>query len=185
VNALHSARSGMASCARRMSNMKRIPKHLLSALVVCALAGACDKAEEKKADDKKAEPTAADKEVEERLAKKRAEREAAEKAAAEKVEAIKALAVLPEKMPKDLEEACNAVATAQDEFMKRNFDGEGLAKWEQAKGTQMGMLKTGCIKAQSLELAACQTNAMNNAPADFKKDLPDILSACMEKFGGG
>lgn len=165
-----------------MLMLQRNTKLLLSSLLLCTLVVACDKAEEKKAETKD-EPSAADKEVEERLAKKRAEREAAEKAAAEKVEAIKALAALPEEMPKNLEAACDGVAAAQDEFMKRNFDGEGLAKWEEAKGTQMGMLKTGCVKAQSIEIAACQINAMNNAPPEFKKDLPDLLSACMDKFG--
>ena len=42
---------------------------------------------------------------------------------------------------------------------------------------------TGCIKSGNIEVAACQINAMNNAPADFKKDLPDVLKACIEKFG--
>lgn len=166
-----------------MANLERISKLLLSSILLCTCVTACDKAGDKKDEKKAEEPSAADKEVEERLAKKRAEREAAEKAAAEKVEAIKALAVLPAEMPKDLEAACNGVATAQDEFMKRNFDGEGLQKWEEAKGTQMGMMKTSCIKAQSIEIAACQTNAMNTAPTEFKKDLPDILSACIDKFG--
>jgi hypothetical protein len=156
---------------------------LLCSVCLCTGLAACDKPEEKK-DEKKDEPTEADKEVAERLAKKRAEREAAEKALVEKAAAIQALAVLPDPMPKDLAAACDAAAKAQDEFMMRNFEGEGLAKWNEAKGTQLGMVKTSCAKAQSIEIPACQANAMNNAPPEFKKDLPDILKACMDKFGG-
>ena len=167
-----------------MLHLKPTSKLLLSALLLCAALPACDKKEEKK-DDAKEEKSEADKELEERLAKKRAEREAEEKAKEDKANAIKALAVLPEEMPKKLEAACDGVAQAQDEFMKKHYDGEGLQRWEEAKGTQMGMLKTNCIKAGNIEIAACQINAMNNAPGEYKKDLPDILAACIEKFSAG
>lgn len=150
---------------------------------MCALLPACDKKEDKK-DDKKEEKSDADKELEERLAKKRAAREAEAKAKQDKADAIKALAALPEEMPKDITEACEAVAAAQDEFMKRNFEGEGLARWEEAKGSQLGMVKTSCAKKGSVEIAACQVVAMNNAPPEFAKNLPDILAACIEKFSG-
>jgi hypothetical protein len=183
----------MACWSESMLNLKRTEscclrptaglRALLCSTLLCAGLLACDKPEETTG-EKKAEPTEADKEVADRVAKKRAEREAAEKAAADKVIAIQALAVLPEKMPKDLKAACEAAATAQDEFMMRNFEGEGLAKWNEAKGTQLGMVKTSCAKAQSIEIPACQANAMNNAPADFKKDLPELLKACIDKFGG-
>lgn len=172
-----------------MANLNRTEtwRALLCSFLLCTGLAACDKPEEKK-DDKKAEPTEADKEVAERLAKKRADREAAEKALVDKAAAIQALAVLPETMPKDLAAACDAAAKAQDEFMMRNFEGEGLAKWNEAKGTQLGLVKTSCAKGQSIEIPACQANAMNNAPPEMKKDLPDLLKACMDKFsteGGG
>lgn len=156
---------------------------LLCSVALCTGLAACDKPEEKK-DDKKDEPSEADKEVAARLAKKRADREAAEKALVEKAAAIQALAVLPDPMPKDLAAACDAAATAQDEFMMRNFEGEGLAKWNEAKGTQLGIVKSSCAAAQNIEVPACQANAMNTAPPEFKKDLPDLLKACMDKFGG-
>lgn len=166
-------------------NRERRSKLILSSLLICALAPACDKKDDaKKEDDKKsAEKTADEKELEERLAAKRAAREAEEKAAEDKANAIKALAALPEEMPKDLEAACKGVAEAQDAFMKKHYDGEGLQRWEEAKGTQMGMLEANCKKAGSIEIAACQVNAMNNAPGDYKKDLPDLLRACIDKFG--
>jgi hypothetical protein len=162
---------------------KRTAKLILSSFLLCALLPACDKKEEKK-EDKKEEKTEADKEVEERLAKKRAERAAAEEAAKKEQEDILALATLPEEMPKDLEAACDAAATAQDEFMKKHYEGEALAKWEGAKSSQLQMMKATCAKAQSIEIPACQANAMNNAPAELKKKLPDLLKACIDKFGG-
>ncbi|PRP91437.1 hypothetical protein ENSA5_55540 [Enhygromyxa salina] len=165
-----------------MQNLKRTSKLLLSSFLLCALLPACDKKEEKRDDKAAEEKSEADKELEARLAKKRADRAAEAKALEDKANAIKALATLPEEMPKDLEAACDGVATAQDEFMKKHYDGEGLKRWEEAKGTQMGMLKAGCVKAQSIDIAACQANAMNNAPGEYKKDLPDILAACIEKF---
>ena len=162
-----------------MPNLKHTSKLILSSFLLCALLPACDKKEEKK-DDKAEEKSDADKELEERLAKKRADRAAAEKAVTDKAAAIKALAALPEEMPKDLETACAGVATAQDEFMQKHYDGEGLTRWNEAKDGQLGMLKTSCIKAGSIEIPACQAVAMGNAPAEFKKDLPDILAACIE-----
>lgn len=175
----------MACSGHSMLHLKRTSKLILSSFLLCALLPACDKKEEVKADDKAVEKTADEKELEERLAKKKADRAAEEKAVADKAAAIKALAVLPEELPKDIEVACAGVATAQDEFMKKHYDGEGLTRWEEAKESQLGMIKTGCIKAGSIEIAACQATAMTNAPAEFKKDLPDILAACIETFSGG
>lgn len=168
-----------------MSNRERTFTLILSSLLVCALLPACDTKDDAKKDDKAAgsEKSEADKEVEARLAAKRAAREAEAKAAEDKIAAIKALAVLPAEMPKDLEAACSGVADAQDAFMQKHYDGEGLQRWNEAKGTQMGMLKTGCVKAGSIEIAACQISAMTNAPVEFKKDLPDVLKACIDKFG--
>ncbi len=168
-----------------MPHRNRTSKLFLSSLLICAAVPACDKGEDKNQENKEPEKSEQDKELEARLAAKKAEREAEAKAAEDKANAIKALAALPEEMPKDLDAACKGVATAQDEFMKAHYEGEGLQRWEEAKGTQMGMLEAGCKKAGSIEVAACQINAMGNAPAEFKKDLPDILKACIDKFSGG
>jgi hypothetical protein len=163
----------------------RTSKLILSSLLLCALLPACDTKDDAKKDDKKEEKTADEKAVEERLAAKRAEREAEAKAAEDKAAAIVALAVLPETMPKDLEAACSGVAEAQDKFMQKHYDGDGLKRWDEAKGTQMGMLKTGCIKSGNIQVAACQINAMDTAPAEYKKSLPELLKACIDKFGAG
>ncbi|HLT39657.1 MAG TPA: hypothetical protein VK034_25415 [Enhygromyxa sp.] len=167
-----------------MPYRERTSKLILSLLLSCALLPACDKKDDAKQDDKKEpEKSEQDKELEERLAAKKAAREAEAKAAEDKANAIKALAELPEPMPKNLEKACSGVAEAQDQFMQKHYEGDGLQRWNEAKGTQMGMLKTGCIKTGNLEIAACQINAMNNAPTEYKNDLPDILKACIDKFG--
>jgi hypothetical protein len=160
------------------------PSALLCSLLLCLGLSACDKPEEK-AEKKVEEESEEDKAVAERLAKKRAEREAAEKAEADKLAMIQSLLVLPEKMPKDLKQACDQAANAQDEFMKRHFDGDALAKWEAAKGTQLGMVKASCAKMQSIEVPACQVHAMDNAPPELKKNLPELLKGCIDKFAAG
>jgi flagellar biosynthesis GTPase FlhF len=169
-----------------LPNRERTSKLILSSVLLCALVIACDKKDDAKQDDKAAtaEKTDEEKQLEERLAAKKAEREAAAKAEEDKANAVKALAELPEKMPKDLEAACKGVAEAQDQFMQKHYEGDGLQRWNEAKGTQMGMLQTGCIKSGNIEVAACQINAMNNAPTEYKNELPNILKACIEKFGG-
>ncbi|MEZ4381848.1 MAG: hypothetical protein R3A79_10880 [Nannocystaceae bacterium] len=125
---------------------------------------------------------------EEALAKRKAEREAKEQAKkdAEEAEkaAIMALATLPDPLPKKLDKACDARAKAEDDFMNKHYEGEALEKWNQAKTTQLGFAKQGCVKAGSIEIAACQVEALNNAPVELKKKLPDLLKACMEKYGG-
>lgn len=138
-------------------------------------------AQKKKEDEKKADEDALAKRKAEREAKAAAEKEAAEKEAA----AIDALAVLPDPMPKKLDKACDERAKAEDEFMKKHYDGEALAKWEAAKATQLGFAKQNCVKGGSIEVAACQINAMRSAPSELRKKLPDLLKRCMDKFGGG
>ncbi|MCA9658254.1 MAG: hypothetical protein KC486_07915 [Myxococcales bacterium] len=125
---------------------------------------------------------------EEALAKRKADREAKEQAKkdAEEAEkaAVMALATLPETLPKKLDKACEARAKAEDDFMNKHYDGEALEKWNQAKTTQLGFAKQGCVKAGSIEVAACQVEALNNAPEELKKKLPDLLKACIEKYSG-
>lgn len=168
-----------------MRNLQRPAKLFLVTILACGLLPACDKGGDKKDDNKEEEKSDLDKQVEENLRKKQEARDAEAKAAEEKAQAIKDLATLPEEMPKDLTAACEARAAAEDDFMTRNFEGEALTKWEGAKATQLGMVKTNCAKAQNLEVAACQANALNNAPKELAKNLPDLLQACGDKFAEG
>ena len=158
---------------------------LLSVLLIPALA-ACDEPPPEPAQtEPKVDPIA------EAAAKKKAEREAAKKAEEEAEQArlakIAEIATLPPdaKPPKKLEKACEDVAAANDEFMNKNFEGEAIEKWNAAKGTQMGMMKTNCIKGGNMEVAMCQAHAMRTAPPELKKDLPDLLSACINKYKDG
>ena len=76
-------------------------------------------------------------------------------------------------------------AKAEDDFMHKHYEGDVVTKWDAAKGTQLGFAKQSCIKVGKIEIPACQTNAMNNAPTEMKKNLPDLLKRCIDKFSGG
>ncbi len=138
-------------------------------------------AKKAKEDEKKAKDDA----LAARKAKREAEEKAKKDAAEAELAAIAALATLPAEMPKKLEKACDARAQAEDDFMAKHYDGDALAKWNGAKSSQLGFAKQSCIKAGSLEVPACQIEAMKNAPEEMRKKLPDLLKACMDKFGGG
>lgn len=123
----------------------------------------------------------------EQLAVRKAAREA-EKKVEDDVKAaydmkVDKLCELPENLPTKIVKACDQVANANDEFMKRMYTGDALEKWEKAKQMQLGMTKAQCTKAGKVEVAACQMNAMNLAQEDMKKALPDIMRRCIEKFG--
>jgi hypothetical protein len=157
---------------------------VLLAWGVAGCGGGAAQAEEKQ---KKEEAAAAKKaEEEDGIKKRKAEREAKEAAAkqaeADKQEKIKALAVLPDKLPKKLDKACDAVAAAQDQFMVKWFPDQ-KDQWASGKGTQLGLTKTTCIKGGSIEVAACQASALSNATEDLRKEIPGLFSACIEKFG--
>ena len=167
-----------------MVNLNHTSKLLLSSLMACALLAGCDKQEAKADENKAEEKTEADKELEERLAKKRAEREAKEKAEAEEAEKVKALAVLPEEMPKDLDAACEAFGVAYDGFMQKILEGDKLTQWDGAKAQQIDFQKKTCQAGGSVEVAACQAKALTDAPKEFGNKLTQMLDACKEKFGG-
>jgi len=119
-----------------------------------------------------------------RKAKREAEEQAKKDAAEAEAASIMALAVLPEEMPKKLDKACDDRAQAEDDFMNKHYEGDALAKWNSAKGTQLAFAKQSCLKVGNLEVPACQINAMTTAPEELRKKLPDLLKACMDKFGG-
>lgn len=160
-------------------------------LVLGLALSACDSAKTDlapaKADDKKE----SDADVEKRMAERRAKREADEKAKLEASEkkqaAIAALCQLPEgkKLEKDPTKACAAVGEAHDRFMKKHFTGPVLEKWVAAKATAIPMTVAQCTKASSVEVAACQVYALDQAPAELKDDSSGLLRGCIDKFGPG
>jgi len=162
---------------------------LVPSLAACGGPTSKEPTDTKKAAAEAAAKADAKKKEDEAIARRRAEREAkeaaAEKAAAEKKAKIDALAVLPKKLPKKLKKACEAVVEANDAFMKKHYadDPKTLERWNMAKGTQLGMTRQQCIKEGSIEVAACQAHALQNAPAELKKDFAQLLLACKEKFG--
>jgi len=169
------------------TDLMRISALVLS-VTLCTSAFACDGGDSKPRADPAAAARAKEKaerdEVRDELRKKReAEQKAKEEAEAAKKAAIAKVLVLPEEMPKKLDKACAAVAEAHDGFMNRMFEDETTEKWNQAKGTQLPMTVSQCTKEGSLEVAACQANALNTAPQELAKELPELLRGCIDEFG--
>lgn len=119
-------------------------------------------------------------------AKKDAEAEA-QKA---KWDAVDAVAIVPPDAPTDLKSACEGLAEAYDAFMRRGND-EAVLKWvNEGRGKKLSAQKSNCIQRKSVEIAACQINALTNAPEQFQhheggKTARRILIRCVEKFGDG
>jgi hypothetical protein len=158
-------------------------------LLLLTLAVACDSKPAASAPAKAEEAKESEEAVQKRMADRRAKREADEKAKLEAAEKMKttlaALAVLPDKkkIEKNAEKACAAVGAAHDRFMQKHFTGEALEKWTAAKGTAIPMTIVNCTKAASVEVAACQAHALDNAPVELKDEASGIMRACIDKFG--
>jgi len=111
-------------------------------------------------------------------AEREAKAKAAEEAAANKIKQVDALTVLPAKLPKKLAPACEELNVAMDAFMVKWFP----ANWPMQKTKQLADMKESCLKG-TIETAACQANALAAAPQELNKAVPDLLGACIEKFG--
>lgn len=151
--------------------------------VACGGGGDAPAGDAKKAEEVKAEPKKADEE-DPGVAKRRLEREAkaaaakqAEEDAAKKIDEI---TVLPAKLPKKIDKACDEVSAAFDGFMKRTASDP--ASWESKKGTTLGMMKKDCLTGK-LEVAACEVQAFGAATPELVKAVPAIIAKCIEKFG--
>jgi hypothetical protein len=177
------------SCARvaKCDAMKwtTSAKRVLSSPLLCmavACGGGAATEEKKPEEAKAAEPKKADEE-DPAVAKRRLEREAkaaaAKKAEEDAAKKIDEITVLPAKLPKKLDKACDEVNTAFDGLMKRATP--DTASWDAKKGTQLGMMKKTCMEA-TVEVAACQANALSSAPPELLKEIPTILGKCIEKF---
>lgn len=154
---------------------------------MAALTAACgggSKPAEAKKDEAAADTKVAA--VDDAVAKRRADREAKEQAVkdaeAKKQQQIKDLAALPEKLPKKLDKACDEVAAAQDAFMQKWFPDQA-SQWASGKSTQLDLTRKTCVGGGSIEVAACQAKALADAPEELRKEIPALLTACIEKFG--
>jgi hypothetical protein len=158
-------------------------------LTLCLVLLACDSAPQAaptaEADDKAAEDAELEKRLEERKQQRLAEQKAAEEAEAKKQAAMEAVAIVPDTLPKGLGKACDAVGESYDAFMNRMYadDPETLQKWNDAKGTQLPMTVATCVKGASIEAAACQKHALDNAPEELAGEQTELLRFCIDKYG--
>jgi hypothetical protein len=165
--------------------MMRLRSCSLAFLVVLYACDSAPQAAPAEAEAKSDEDAELEKRLEERKQKRLEEQRAAEEAEAKKVAAMDAVAIIPETLPKSLSKACDAVGESYDAFMNRMYADESdtLQKWNDAKGTQLPMTVTTCIKGASLEAAACQKHALDNAPEELKGEQTELLRHCIDKFG--
>jgi hypothetical protein len=125
----------------------------------------------------------------ERLAERRKQREAEaaaqREAEAAKTAALDAACALPASVPKDLDKACAGVGEAWDAFMQRRYadDPEVIAKWNESRTGQLPFALTQCKKFGSIEVAACQSNALANLPLDVQAEAPEVMAHCAQKCG--
>lgn len=117
---------------------------------------------------------------------RKAERAAKEKAKADAEEAVRVeiakIAVLPDKLPKKLDEACQAVSEAHDRFMQRTKQGEELAAWNAGKEEELPMTFVQCAGADSIEAASCQKMALDAASPLLADHFKEIFQACITKY---
>lgn len=155
-------------------------------IVAVVLLAGCDNSKRSEAIasvDKPADADAEKREAEARKAKRVAD-EKAKADAAEKIrEQIAAIAVAPEKLPKQaLAEACQAVTDAQDRFVKRLQSGEALAAWEAGRDDELAMAMVACVSADSVSVAACQVAGLDAAGPELAAHKQDILDHCIARY---
>jgi hypothetical protein len=166
-----------------------LPTILLSVFVIPACDSGPSEADKKAEAAKKAaaaEEAKADAGVNKRRDERLAKEKAAEDRIVERDKLIDELTVLPEEMPKKLDDACTLLVKAQQDFDKKHFDAETVAKLEAAAATRLKMLEQQCISGTT-EMAACQIQVLNTLPTgkDFHKDLTMFFVGCAKKFGAG
>lgn len=117
----------------------------------------------------------------EAFAKRKAEEQAEQK---KYDEVLATYAVLPEDMPKDVEQACKDVLPAYETWIKTQFadDAGAQMNYFDNKSKIWGDLRGKCMKIDSLEAAACQVNVLSQTPAGMAGKGKDLMSACVEKF---
>lgn len=150
---------------------------------------ACDSGGKKKEANPDAAKAAAEAKAEEdRIAERKKQREAkaaaAKKAEEDKKKVIEELCVVPPdaNKPKKLDQACDALANAQSDFLARQYadDKDALAKLEKNAPMQKQNMLRMCT---SMDVAVGLKNAFDNAPMGMAKDMNDIIATCMQKLG--
>jgi hypothetical protein len=123
--------------------------------------------------------------LEERAKQRRADDEAKQQAEQAKQAALDAACSLPATMPKQLDAACAAVGDAWDAFMQKRYadDPDVIAKWNESRNAQLPFALTQCKKEGSIEVAACQANALTTLPLEIEAEAPEVMAHCIDKCG--
>ena len=154
---------------------------------VWILATACDNSgRNERISDVQKKPPEEDPEEKAKAEQRKAERQAKEKAKADAEEAVRQeiakIAVAPDKLPKKLDEACQAVADAHDGFMQRTKQGEALAAWNAGKEEELPMTFVQCAGADSIPAAACEKAALDAASPALVDHVKEIAQTCITKY---
>lgn len=133
----------------------------------------------------KTEPAAPppDAKAAERQAERQRQQAAEDAKKAEAAARVDALAVLPAKLPKNLEAGCKQMLAAYDAFMRKVLKGDQLTKWTTGGDEmQVAVFRKECLK-RNVKVAACQAHALGQATSELEPQLPDIMQRCAAKFG--
>jgi hypothetical protein len=72
---------------------------------------------------------------------------------------------------------------AYDAYMRSVLTGDLKTKWETGGNEmQLKVFGTECQK-RTVEIAACQTHALGKMKPEHEKDMGEIFSRCVQKFG--
>lgn len=156
----------------------------LRAVLVVSILGACDGgAASSAAPPQKSEPTkAASPDAEARKQERERKQKEEEEAKAALDAKLEELAKLPEEFPKKIDKACAEMVKAYDGYMRKVLQGDMLTKWETGGNEmQIAVFKRECMKFTP-EVAACQKHAFEHATPDLKRQIPDFMRLCKEKF---
>lgn len=130
----------------------------------------------------------AKKELEAKAAESAKTKHAAKLAAQATIEAaVASAAVQPEQAPATLQEACEHVVAAYDEYMKAGSEKDALL-WSDGRRRKLGERRVACIKVGSVAVAACEAHALSAAPEALaelpRKDAARLLmERCNDEFG--
>ena len=116
-------------------------------------------------------------------AKKKAE-EAAKRAQLDA--ALEGVAVMPESPVKGHKQACNDVADAYDEMVKRRWadDAKQLMMYYDRRRAERAEVREKCRLNTSAESANCYAHALRVIDGELYEHTSDIMRRCVTKFGG-
>lgn len=127
---------------------------------------------------------AADEKFEKEYAAKKQAEEARAKAALDaKIEAI---TVMPAKPVKGLKKACDDVADAHDEMMKRRWaeDAKELMLYFDRRRAERAEVREKCRLNTAEDSANCYAHALRQTEGELYEQTSELMRRCVKKFGG-